>query len=430
VQSSRLRRGLIGLVVLGSGLFACYFLYQDQDAQRELDAVQTVLDANDPHWRLEEIEAARQVLPEAQNSALLVRRLAADLVRAPSLLQAPREGRLQNVPPPLRLNEPMLKALQAALGPLAALRAEALRLKDLPDGRFPIRYADRSDRHESEASSSRRVLDFLRYDAILRAEEEDAEGAITACRAMLNAARSIGDEPLILSQVERMAQQVMVVRTLERVLAQGEPPADALQALQALLEREIAAPLLLYAFRGERGGVDRKYLAFDEDTVRTTLRSYTAHLRLITRLVEACRRPVEDQFEAVAAVEANLPQQPPLVQGLWPSARKLVELHAQCQAQLRCARVAVAAERYRQRHQHWPEAVVHLVRDRLLMAVPVDPFDHQPLRWRLLKDGAVVYSVGYDRIDNQGALDRSNPLAANTDIGCYLWDVKERRQAP
>src|SRR5439155_11301720 len=37
-----------------------------------------------------------------------------------------------------------------------------------------------------------------------------------------------------------------------RVLAQGEPPADWLAALQARLEAEEPAPLLLYALRGER----------------------------------------------------------------------------------------------------------------------------------------------------------------------------------
>jgi len=45
-------------------------------------------------------------------------------------------------------------------------------------------------------------------------------------------------------------------------------------------------------------------------------------------------------------------------------------------------------------------------------------------------DGVVVYSLGPDRTDNQGKLDRTPSLADGTDLGFQLWDVAKRRPPP
>jgi hypothetical protein len=90
----------------------------------------------------------------------------------------------------------------------------------------------------------------------------------------------------------------------------------------------------------------------------------------------------------------------------------------------------VAAERYRKEHGRWPENMAALVTAGLLKEVPTDPFDGQPLRWRRLPKGIVVYSVGPDGKDNGGNINRANPVAVGTDLGFQLWDVAHRRQPP
>jgi hypothetical protein len=62
--------------------------------------------------------------------------------------------------------------------------------------------------------------------------------------------------------------------------------------------------------------------------------------------------------------------------------------------------------------------------------VPLDPFDGQPLRCKLLPDGVVVYSVGYDGADNGGVINRESPSTAGTDLGFRLWNPEVRRQTP
>jgi hypothetical protein len=61
--------------------------------------------------------------------------------------------------------------------------------------------------------------------------------------------------------------------------------------------------------------------------------------------------------------------------------------------------------------------------------VPTDPFDGQPMRYRRTADGIVIYAVGPDGVDNQGALDRTGRTPDGTDLGFQLWDVAKRRSS-
>ncbi len=153
-------------------------------------------------------------------------------------------------------------------------------------------------------------------------------------------------------------------------------------------------------------------------------RGRAEHLRRTTRVVAAARLPVEQQLEAMAAIEAES-SQPILL--FWPNLTKATEAYIRGQARLQTARLGLAAERYRLRHGRWPELAADLVQERLLDTVPGDPYDGQPLRWRLLPDGAVAYSVGPDRTDNGGTLDGGAP-GANMDVGFRLWHPAARRQ--
>src|SRR5205807_2453674 len=63
-------------------------------------------------------------------------------------------------------------------------------------------------------------------------------------------------------------------------------------------------------------------------------------------------------------------------------------------AQLRCATVALAAERFRLRHGRLPDQLRDLVPE-FLAGVPADPFNEQaPLSWDRVNGTASVYSVG------------------------------------
>ena len=108
---------------------------------------------------------------------------------------------------------------------------------------------------------------------------------------------------------------------------------------------------------------------------------------------------------------------------IMPATSKVADASQRVQAMMRCTITAVAVERYRLAHKNtWPRGLDDVVKAGLLKEIPRDPYDGQPLRLKRTPTGVVVYSVGYDKIDNAGALDRNNPRAADTDMGFELFD--------
>ncbi len=286
------------------------------------------------------------------------------------------------------------------------------------------------------------------------AQEGKADPALEATRGVLVAGRSVGDEPTLISALISMACTTISVQTLERVLAQGEPSPAELRKMQDLLEAEAAEPLLLTAARGERAGLHEYMKAvkagelkpsgmmggsggggtlFDMVAPMLARGSHARMLRLLNEFVEAAKRPPEQQAEPMAAVERKVKQAKVeydvMTALLMPAFLKVSEAFRRDQAYLRCAIVAVAAERYRRDHGRWPATVEQLVGD-YLKAAPTDPYDGQPLRYKRLADGLIVYSVGPDKEDNGGARNRTNWMMKGTDLGFRLWDADQRRRPP
>ena len=70
-------------------------------------------------------------------------------------------------------------------------------------------------------------------------------------------------------------------------------------------------------------------------------------------------------------------------------------------ARLRAANAGLAVESYRETLGHLPDKLADLA-PIYLNSVLTDPFDGQPLRYKKLAKGYVVYSVGEDGNDDGG----------------------------
>jgi hypothetical protein len=152
-------------------------------------------------------------------------------------------------------------------------------------------------------------------------------------------------------------------------------------------------------------------------------RDYPERLRLQNELVRATQLRDEAQAEAFRKVETKV-QANPRLKEIGYILGPVLQLR-ETQARLRCAIAAVAAERYRLKHEKtWPGGLDDLVKDGLLKEVPKDPYDGKPLRFKRTPTGVIVYSVGPDMIDNGGKVGPATPRAAGTDIGFELWDPR------
>jgi len=223
----------------------------------------------------------------------------------------------------------------------------------------------------------------------------------------------------------RMSCDALAVRTLERVLGQGEPSQKTLLIAQHSLEDEAVQPLLLRAARGDRADTFRKMTMTKMPILQP--RNLRGIFQLQNKCVEAAKAPPEELRSRLQELKGEASRLDPFSARSFSSFEKLAQASLRHQAWLRCAYVGLAVERYRQVHGRWPDTLAALVLE-FIPELPVDPYNGSPLKYRRLADGVVIYSVGPDGQDNSGNLDRHNPTAPGTDIGFQLWDVPRRRQ--
>jgi hypothetical protein len=453
----RLRIGAIAVVclsVVGGG----FLFYVLRSGESRLRRVMDELDRKEPGWRLEELEARRKLIPPEQNSARLINAVAAlGMPNWPRDEVQQFDKAVMGLSPEVQLPEQALVILRRNLKKSEPALAEARKLADLPYGRFPITYsADGFSTPYPHVRPTRQVAELLKQDAMLRSAEGDIHRALASGRGILNAGRSLYDEPSPIMQLWRTGLCMVALESIERSLAQGEPSEAALIRLRRLLEDEEVFPVMLVAARGERAIAERFLQAlrsgqipsvttvlgsktgrfqigsFDAENLvyrfyfKSSSEQHAAMLDHLNELVEITRLPVEEQVPRLVQFYASRGSKPLLIRSVGFSTSMVDHAVLGSKAGLRCAIVAIALERYRRVHGRWPDSLAALVPE-YIPSVPIDPYDGAPLRFRRLADRVIVYSVSLDRQDNGGNI-TDNPTIAGADLGFRLWDVNRRRQ--
>jgi hypothetical protein len=420
-----------------------------------LEQVLSELDDSDPGWRLEALEEARPTVPDERNSAPVV--LAAHGMMPKGAFEVPNIERFDRVPAPDLLHEATAVLLAKELAPVEPALLLARQLADMPAGRHRLVYDPNPfATHLSEQQKTRVVVHALRYDALRLAQKGDVRQALRSCKAMLHAARSIDDEPLLLSQLIRRACVLPAASAIERTLALGVPPLDDLARVQELVAEEEAHPSLILGLRGERatlhvyltgladGSISPATLhvldgttadmslriRFMGGTIRNMARrDHPRILQWMNRAIANARLPAHEQRAAEQALLdeiAALPRSMELAAVLLRLRNPVTELFRQKHALLRSLTVLLALERHRQEKGAWPGKLEELA-PKHLSAVPLDPYDGKPLRYRRLADGVIVYSIGRDGKDDGGKLNNDSPFDPGFDLGYRLWNVEQRR---
>jgi hypothetical protein len=458
------RRKWIALVVAvlaAWGTIWAVYAYHLHRIKQELVEAEAEADGLDPGWRLEELEARRKVVPDEQNGALKI--LAAHKLLPHMWPTSPEEaGKDPDDPdaasldvdnvlhwqsPEVQLNAQQTAQLRAKLEQASDALAEASKLIDLPDGRFPSTYGPDPTRRNYDSEAARTISFLLAANAVLHTQDSNLDHAVVNVRGCLNACRCIGDEPSANVQLIRFACRSIGLVSLERIMGQGEPAETLLRDLQLALQDEETQPLVLIALRGERASENRLFTFLEQGDLsfaqtegaagppssyserlddyfkkQSLPRKHAATLRLLNLRVEIAKLPLEQQEAQEALLAAR---KLPGVDVSWFPSR-----YRGSQALLRSAIASIAVERYRRENNRWPGSLGDLVPTHLA-EVPLDPFDGNPLRYRINDDHIVVYSIGPDHKDDGGHIDRNKKFdVPGTDIGIRLWNVNQRRQPP
>jgi hypothetical protein len=435
-----------------AGVFAVK-MFVDWRLRADWAGAEAETDQLDPGWRLKEVLARLQPIPDDQNSALLIRELADRKPKPGASVDADiSRSKLFNYYPPFaRYSVEQIAIIEKALDKSREKLQSSHKLKDMPRGYLPV--ADPEDLNAvagREHIAALQVVNWLKWDAILLAHQAKYQQAAESCQAIRNVARSMeeGQGYLVLA-IQSNCYGWGVSETLERVLAQGQVPTETLLILQKDLENDAKENFFLRAVRGERiyshvlfesvrdgklppdqiRGLDTGKWSFwwHSKFPATYLHDYPEYLRQMNQLVEIAKLPSHELSKPIATHAATAKIGSPFTNMVLTS--RLAE-NIQGLSSLRSTMAAIASERYRMARGNWPQSLDVLVQEKYLAEAPLDPVDGKPLRFRVTNDGIVIYSIGLNGIDEQGNMRRHGFIGASDDMGFRLWDERFRGQPP
>lgn len=256
----------------------------------------------------------------------------------------------------------------------------------------------------------------LRYSFYTHIHDNQIDDAITDLAAMRAVRDTMQHDPFIVSQLVRIAIHSMIVGSVEYALSTVEVTSDQCETLQRLAYFD-CRPGLADAFLGERVMTLMAYDKLDGPHFFGQTRGDDKMLFLdtIRGLREAAWQPWPEAMRRSEAIDNRLHE---VLQGnvvqkkvnsirymlaclLAPALGAVYKAGARVDWQQDATLVLINLRKYHAHHSRWPDKLDDLVPD-YLDAVPVDPFDGQPTRYRANADEVFIWSIGSDGIDNGG----------------------------
>ena len=300
--------------------------------------------------------------------------------------------------------------------------------------RYPIDLTKGNDTTLPHLMKIKRGSQLAQMAAVWDAENHDGEQAAGDVLTGLALARSLQAEPVLISQLVRVASTALAVTALERAVNQTTLPPESLTALakacqemedydgrgegfnRAMVGEQVTSlanlkrpDLIARTFAAATTDVpeDQRHQILENLKQPGAMKAEQTFLDATFEQVRAARAAAfPDRLQAAdvfrqrttEATENNLPLNALFLAALGNSLNK----EASCLANLRLARTALALEQFRAaRGQQYPATLSALAPD-YLDAIPQDPFDGQPLRYRPQGHGYMLYSIGPDLKDDGG----------------------------
>ncbi|HVX60101.1 MAG TPA: hypothetical protein VHC19_05865 [Pirellulales bacterium] len=302
--------------------------------------------------------------------------------------------------------------------------------------RFPTRFTEGLAMLLPHVQQLRGGARLLALESAVEAHRGRVDAAIDAVAAIFAAARSLEQEPVLISQLVRMALDGMARDRTEWLLS-----AVALDDAQlARLDAELAAcdyrNSLRRALIGERVMGIEAFAnpaalgdeQFGKLSLISTSRDETMYLQLMGELIAASGRSGTAAQAAATSVENQLKQlgasavsklSNPMTLLLMPAIGACLDAARRNEAGRDATRVALALQRFQLVHGRLPKMLDELT-PKFLSQLPLDPYGGAPLRYRLDAQEYTVYSIGKDGIDQGG---RSEPAGQADDVAVRVRRV-------
>jgi hypothetical protein len=317
-----------------------------------------------------------------------------------------------------------------------AANAQALGLFEqaakLDQSRYPINLSQQPFTNIFHLSALKGAAQVLRARAAVAVAQTNTTVAAEALAGILAAGRSMAAEPVYISQVVAYAIDAIGIQALQFALNTTTFNEPQLAAIQRAVARSDDPESAARGLIGERVffisslANPSGYVAAArgmpptgiEEIVSETLvlpitkatgfwlRDMRFGIDALTTNIAFARLPDPQRFHSAtnsSALTARAKSRYYIMSGLLlPALERYALRDANHRAQLRTAFVGLAVERFRLAHDGKTPADISSLMPAYLDKVPVDPYDGQLLRYKPIKNGYVVYSIGPDAKDDGG----------------------------
>ncbi|MCC6697903.1 MAG: hypothetical protein IT365_19915 [Candidatus Hydrogenedentes bacterium] len=419
---------LLGTLVF-AGILICRALSSGSKSEDALaDAEQRMRDAGHP-VTLEELNAYYPEVQRDQNTALVYG-------QAATLLESADPGRertnslferLKDAEATTPIAAELLREIESHLSACGGVLSALDQALALQESRYPVdlRRGFSSDLDYLAPLRSCWRLEALRGAlALSRGQSSDF---VQSQLSMLHIAGSLRNEPLILSQLIRIAGHVEASIMLAAGLSRHSLTIGELKALEIAYEDSLAQDAFARAYAGElcfvNSGLSRlggegfdadtpEMAALRESALKTgapignreySIREQVVFIEFLGPFANASDLTWPERMKLGREVETvvwKLPNSHVDAKDSLPQLLRAVQAFGREVAMLCTARVALAVECFRADAGALPDDLSQLV-PKYLPALNADPFDGQPLRYKRLSNGYQVYSVGED-LKNDG----------------------------
>jgi len=271
---------------------------------------------------------------------------------------------------------------------------------------------------------------LLAVDARVKAAGGDIGGALSDVNAMFAIAEHVGSDSILVSTLVAAAIDATASDTLSVVLVSGEASEQDLAQLHVdpslsyrrMFERSIrmeeAFGLLIFC-DAATGRVSLESIGGSPATgrgspwqgARTSLYcvflmadDMATHQRFMREFRLLAAKPYYEAKEDWERFSTEVGSGPGgiLTALMLPALKRCAIVATEAEARRRVARLTVAMHRYRAAEGRFPEKLEELAPESIAF-IPVDPFDGKPMKLKRIERGPVIYSIGPDMKDGDGA---------------------------
>jgi len=288
--------------------------------------------------------------------------------------------------------------------------------------RYPVDFTRRDDSTTPWLDNMRKSSRLLPLDTLIQCENQDPDKAIESIRASLALARSL-DGPLLTHRLTYVAVRGQTYRNIERMLNRITLTDEQLLTLAGLVTTSDMSDGFKRALVAEQCLGLQVVQAPIRDIVSQTgygkglflmlipwkmlglcYRDALMFIELMQKSIDALELPEPEHLKAFDAVQESVGggmQRSIIAYLIWPIFARTFNIDIRHQAHCRVTQAGIAVERYRLAEGRLPQSLDNLV-PAYIKAVPADPYDGRPLKYRSLETGYVVYSIGDDSSDDGG----------------------------